>query len=108
MKESVFYKSRGVDLIWDCGSSGVETPLGWRFHDTLHDPRSMTLTPPRHPFFSKKAFRLSNDQLTALHAKLDSLIQEVTEIGETNANSAEDQFELTLVFYKQPEKGEGK
>ncbi|MEM7129144.1 MAG: helix-turn-helix domain-containing protein [Chloroflexota bacterium] len=59
--------------------------------------------PPRHPFFSKKAFRLTEDQLTSLHAKLDKLIQEVTALGIQNADSNEPQYELTLTFYKSAE-----
>lgn len=56
--------------------------------------------PPRHPFLSKKAFRLSDDQLTTLHAKLAALIEEVTALGEANADSAEPRYDLTLVFFK--------
>ena len=56
--------------------------------------------PPRHPFLSKKAFRLTDEQLTMLHGKLDALIQEVTALGEENANSAEALYDLTLVFFK--------
>jgi len=59
-------------------------------------------TPPRHPFFSKKAFRLTDEQLTGLHAKLDALIRGVTRLGEENQALTEDVYELTLVFYKQP------
>ncbi|MCB0141451.1 MAG: helix-turn-helix domain-containing protein [Caldilineaceae bacterium] len=56
--------------------------------------------PPRHPFLSKKAFRLTDAQLTALHGQLDALIQQVTALGAENADLDEPQFELTLVFYK--------
>ena len=57
--------------------------------------------PPRHPFLSKKAFRLTDAQLTLLHNKLVALIEEVTELGQTNANTAESLYDLTLVFFKQ-------
>ncbi|MGB0386511.1 MAG: helix-turn-helix domain-containing protein [Ardenticatenaceae bacterium] len=63
-------------------------------------------TPPRAPFLSKKAFRLTDEQLTALHAKLDALIREVTELGTTNRELEADTYDLTVVFYKQPPKGE--
>ncbi len=56
--------------------------------------------PPRHPFLSKKAFRLTDAQLTTLHAQLDGLIQQVTALGVENADSGEPQYELALVFYK--------
>lgn len=63
-------------------------------------------TPPRTPFFSKKAFRLTDEQLTALHAKLDALIREVTELGSKNEELQADSYDLTVVFYKQPPKGD--
>lgn len=56
--------------------------------------------PPRHPFFSKKQFRLTEVQLAALHSQLDTLIKEVTALGAENADSLEPQFELTVLFYK--------
>lgn len=59
-------------------------------------------TPPRHPFLTKKSFRLTDAQLTTLHSKLDTLIQEVTALGEENqALMDEDSYALTLVFYQQ-------
>ena len=70
------------------------------FIRTFHD-RDTETAPPRYPFLSKKAVRLNDTQLTALHAKLDALIREVTAIGVEN--SAETQYELTLVFHKSPE-----
>jgi len=63
-------------------------------------------TPPRHPFFSKKRFGLTDEQFTSLHAKLDALIQEVTELGTANSQMKDNLYELTVVFYKQPAKGE--
>lgn len=63
--------------------------------------------PPRHPFLSKKAFRLTDVQLTALHAQLDALIRQVTELGAENADSDEPQYELTLVFYQSDAAGAG-
>jgi DNA-binding transcriptional ArsR family regulator len=59
-------------------------------------------TPPRHPFLSKKAFRLTEEQLTALHSQLDMLIKEVTTLGERNNALNEPLYELTVVFYRQP------
>lgn len=56
--------------------------------------------PPRHPFLSKKAFRLTDAQLTQLHSKLVALIEEVTALGEENAETAVDLYDLTLVFFK--------
>ena len=56
--------------------------------------------PPRHPFLSKKAFRLTDEQLTLLHAKLVSLIEEVTALGEANAEIDDPLYDLTLVFFK--------
>ncbi|MEZ4639355.1 MAG: helix-turn-helix domain-containing protein [Caldilineaceae bacterium] len=57
-------------------------------------------TPPRHPFLSKKEFRLTDAQLTALHSKLDALIREVTALGEENLESGEAAFGLTVAFYR--------
>lgn len=63
--------------------------------------------PPRHPFLSKKAFRLTDEQLTMLHGKLTALIEEVTALGVTNAALDEPVYDLTLVFFKQkPEENE--
>ena len=56
--------------------------------------------PPRHPFLSKKLFRLTDAQLTALHGQLDALIQQVTALGAENAESNDPLYELTLVFYE--------
>ena len=56
--------------------------------------------PPRHPFLSKKAFRLTDEQLTMLHARFVALIEEVTAIGETNAEIDDPLYDLTLVFFK--------
>lgn len=56
--------------------------------------------PPRHPFLSSKKFRLSDAQLTTLHAQLDQLIQQVTALGVENGNSDDPTYELTLVFYQ--------
>lgn len=60
-------------------------------------------TPPRHPFFSQKAMRLTDDQLTLLHSRLDALIQEVTALAQANAATADPLYELTVVFYKKVE-----
>lgn len=56
--------------------------------------------PPRHPFLSKKAFRLTDSQLTQLHGKLSALIEEVTAWGELNAEIDAPLYDLTLVFFK--------
>ncbi len=55
--------------------------------------------PPRYPFVSKKSVRLTDTQLTALHAKLDTLIQEVTAMGHEDSDG--DAYDLTVVFAKQ-------
>lgn len=60
-------------------------------------------TPPRHPFLSKKTVRLSEGQLTAVHQKLVSLIEEVTQLAEENQSTDEPEYELTLLFYKNSE-----
>lgn len=57
--------------------------------------------PPRHPFLSKKAFRLTEEQLTMIHGRLVSLIEEVTEIGEENETLQDPLYDLTVVFFKQ-------
>lgn len=57
--------------------------------------------PPRHPFLSKKSFRLNDQQLTKLHTKLVALIEEVTQLGEDNTDSTDPLYDLTLVFFKQ-------
>ena len=57
-------------------------------------------TPPRHPFLSQKAARLTSHQLTIVHERLDALIKEVTAIAQANAATDEPLYELTVVFYK--------
>lgn len=57
-------------------------------------------TPPRHPFLSQKAVRLTNDQLTTIHERMDALIKEVTALAQANAATDEPCYELTVVFYK--------
>lgn len=59
--------------------------------------------PPRYPFASKKAFRLTNEQLTEFHARLDALIKETDRLSDINQEIAGEPFELTVVFYKQTE-----
>ena len=56
--------------------------------------------PPRHPFLSQKAVRLTNNQLTTIHERLDALIKEVTALAQANAATEEPLYELTVVFYK--------
>lgn len=81
-------------------------------HETTHDFQQAFFerdkkvgTPPRHPFFSKKEFRLTDHQLTEFHARLDGLIKEVTALGERNAQLPEPLYELTVAFFKQPGNG---
>ncbi|HSH05909.1 MAG TPA: helix-turn-helix domain-containing protein [Anaerolineae bacterium] len=57
--------------------------------------------PPRHPFLSKKAFRLTDEQLSYMHGKLVALIEEVTELGERNEEIEAPLYDLTVVFFKQ-------
>jgi hypothetical protein len=87
----------------------AQTLVRSMLNETAHDFQQAFLqrdknagTPPRHPFFSKKEFRLTTTQLTELHAKLDGLIKEVTALGERNAHLAEPLYELTVAFFKQP------
>lgn len=56
--------------------------------------------PPRHPFVSQKRFRLTDAQLSALHARLVDLIQDVTALNTENAALEEPEYELTVVFYR--------
>lgn len=56
--------------------------------------------PPRHPFLSRKSFRLNDEQLTWLHSKLDALIEEVAELGRTDAETADPLYDLMLVFFQ--------
>ncbi len=60
-------------------------------------------TPPRHPFLSKKAFRLTNAQLSEFHTRLATLIQDVTALGEANQSLDEPEYGLTVVFYREAE-----
>jgi hypothetical protein len=60
-------------------------------------------TPPRHPFLSKKMFRLTDAQLTTLHARLDALIKDVTGLGAANDELDEPAYSLAVVFYRHPE-----
>ena len=53
--------------------------------------------PPRFPFVTKKRVHLTDAQLTALHARLDALIQEVAAIDDDGNG-----YDLTIVFAKQP------
>ncbi len=59
--------------------------------------------PPRTPFLSKKALRLSDDQLTEFHARLDGLMQETARLAEQNLATNEKRYELTVVFYEKAE-----
>ena len=67
--------------------------------------RDESAQPPRYPFASKKAFHLTDAQLTEFHAKLDALIKETDRLAALNQESVGESFELTLIFYK-PSKGD--
>lgn len=60
-------------------------------------------SPPRHPFLSRKAVRLNEAQLTAVHQKLVQLIEEMTHLSNETETSDNPQFELTVLFYKNKE-----
>lgn len=57
-------------------------------------------TPPRHPFVSQKRFRLTDHQLTELHGRFITLIEEVTARGEANQAGQDPEYELTVAFYR--------
>lgn len=61
-------------------------------------------TPPRHPFASKKAFKLTKAQITMLHAKLVALIEETDRLAAENVDLPTEPFELTAVFYQRQPK----
>lgn len=63
-------------------------------------------SPPRTPFFSKKRLRLSDEQLTAFHARLDGLMQEAATLAAQNGVSGEKLYELTVVFYDKADEKE--
>ena len=65
--------------------------------------RDESTQPPRYPFASKKAFHLTDDQLTEFHAKLDALIKETDRLAAVNQETEGEPFELTVIFYKQVE-----
>lgn len=60
-----------------------------------HDGR----TPPRHPFFTRKEVRLTEEQLTLFHQKLVDLVQEINALNET-ATAEEAQYYLTIAFHQ--------
>ncbi len=74
-----------------------------QFRQSLLNVERDGQSPPRHPFLSKKSVKLSDAQLTAVHAKLVSLIQEITEIAQENENSKHPAYELMALFYKRSE-----
>lgn len=80
------------------GSMLDETKEGFRKAYEALDPDEPT--PPRHPFASKKAFRLTDEQLTAFHAKLVALIEETDQLATANEDLTTDPFHLTVAFYK--------
>jgi DNA-binding transcriptional ArsR family regulator len=56
-------------------------------------------TPPLHPFVSKKALRLTHEQLLAFHGQLSALISACDQLTATADNSAAE-FGLSLAFYE--------
>lgn len=80
------------------GSLLDDTKEGFRRAYARRDPNEPT--PPRHPFASKKAFRLTEAQLTAFHAKLVALIEETDRLAAENVALVSEPFELTAVFYQ--------
>lgn len=80
-----------ADMLQSAGE-GLQRALAAR------DPSEAT--PPRHPFFSQKVLRLTNEQLTLVHSRIDALIKEVTALAQDNATAADPLYELTVVFYK--------
>ncbi|MEM7336217.1 MAG: helix-turn-helix domain-containing protein [Chloroflexota bacterium] len=56
--------------------------------------------PPRHPFLSKKMFKLSEAQLTAVHAKLVNLIEELAQLAQENENTDYPEYQLMALFNK--------
>lgn len=62
-------------------------------------------TPPRHPFFSQKAVRLTDAQLSLVHSRLDALMKEVTALAQENSARDEPAYELTVVFYQKVDGG---
>ncbi|MCB9432841.1 MAG: helix-turn-helix domain-containing protein [Ardenticatenaceae bacterium] len=71
---------------------------GFRRAYAQRDPNEPA--PPRHPFASKKAFKLTEAQITAFHAKLVALIEETDRLAAENADLPTEPFELTAVFYQ--------
>ena len=57
-------------------------------------------TPPRHPFASRKAFRLTDQQLTEFHARLDQLIKDTDRLAEENKDLESVPFDLMVAFYR--------
>lgn len=76
---------------------------GEGLHRALAAREPNEATPPRHPFFSQKAMRLTDNQLTLLHSRLDGLIKEVTALAQDNAITTEPLYELTVIFYRKIE-----
>lgn len=74
------------------------------FRQTLLHEKRDGRSPPRYPFLSKKSVRLSEQQLTDLHQKMVAFIEELTTRAEENKASAEPEYELTLLFYRSPNK----
>lgn len=56
--------------------------------------------PPRHPFASRKSFRLTESQLTEFHARLDALIKETDRLAQVNEGLAGEPFDLLVAFYR--------
>ncbi|MCG8352582.1 MAG: helix-turn-helix domain-containing protein [Chloroflexales bacterium] len=56
--------------------------------------------PPLHPFVTRKALHLTEEQLLAFHARLDALIKEVDALETANRGQAATPYRLTLAFYQ--------
>lgn len=66
-------------------------------------PPAQTDDPPLTPFVSKKEFRLTQAQLTELHARLDRLINDLAALAEENRGSPEAAYALAVLFYPKEE-----
>jgi DNA-binding transcriptional ArsR family regulator len=56
--------------------------------------------PPLHPFVTRKALHLTEEQLLAFHARLDALIKEVDALEAANRGQEAAPYRLTLAFYQ--------
>ena len=56
--------------------------------------------PPLHPLFTKKDVRLTEEQLSQIHARLDELSKECDRFNESNVGNEAALFGLTIAFYR--------